>query len=201
MDKENIIKHYCAKAERAVRRMSRKGIGDIYAISFWKDNVDDDPRRPVVTIGYNTVSHAEAQKQNASNAMEAKWNYAYWMQDDTGTLGGNDTMLRLYFKDEGLFYTLHELNKAEKQEENGNPEGYRMIEEKDRRMQEAFMDIVIEVANRLQRNEPITRALGRDLPIIIHELEYYDQPVGWTAKANPTPLVAEFMEWYRSFAK
>lgn len=99
MDKENIIKHYCAKAERAVRRMSRKEIGDIYAISFWKDNVDDDPRRPVVTIGYNTVSHAEAQKQNASNAMEAKWNYAYWMQDDTGTLGGNDTMLRIYFKD------------------------------------------------------------------------------------------------------
>ena len=200
MDKENIIKHYCAKAERAVRRMSRKEIGDIYAISFWKDNVDDDPRRPVVTIGYNTVSHAEAQKQNASNAMEAKWNYAYWMQDDTGTLGGNDTMLRIYFKDEGLFYTLHELNKAEKQEENGNPEGYMMIEEKDRQMQEAFMDIVIEVANRLHRNETITRALGRDLPVIIHELEYYDQPVGWTAKANPT-LVAEFMEWYRSFAK
>lgn len=50
---------------------------DIYAISFFVYDLDDDPDMPTVTIGYNTLSHWEASIEKASDEAEAKWNYAF----------------------------------------------------------------------------------------------------------------------------
>lgn len=48
--------------------------------------------------------------------MEAKWNYAFWLQNEIGAIGGNDKNLRLYFKEANLFYTQQEYSRAEKME-------------------------------------------------------------------------------------
>ena len=109
MNRETLFESFYTKAEKAIKKMGKQNIKDIYAISFWKDNLEDDPRCPVITIGYNTLTQVEVAKRNASSLMEAKWNYAFWLQNEVGTIGGNDKNLRLYFKEANLFYTQQEL--------------------------------------------------------------------------------------------
>jgi len=38
---------------------------------------------------------------------------------------------------------------------------------------------------------------GQSVPIIVHELEYYDQIAEQTRKANPPGLTLEFEAWVR----
>lgn len=116
MNRETLFESFYTKAEKAIKKMGKQNIKDIYAISFWKDNLEDDPRCPVITIGYNTLNQVEVAKRNASSLMEAKWNYAFWLQNEVGTIGGNDKNLRLYFKEANLFYTQQEYSRAEKKE-------------------------------------------------------------------------------------
>ena len=40
----------------AISNFDENILKDIYAISFYKSNQDDDPRLPLLTIGYNTIS-------------------------------------------------------------------------------------------------------------------------------------------------
>ena len=87
MNKDTLFESFYAKAEKAIKKIGKQDIKDIYAISFWKDNLEDDPRCPVITIGYNTLTQVEAAKKNASSPMEAKWNYAFWLQNEIGTIG------------------------------------------------------------------------------------------------------------------
>jgi hypothetical protein len=44
----------------------------------------------------------------------------------------------------------------------------------------------------------IEKKFDKEIPIIIHELEYYDQPIGWTQKANKNSLIEEFLEAYQN---
>lgn len=189
MDKETLQDSLYAKAEKAVRRIGKQNVKDIYALSFWKDNLEDDPRCPVITIGYNTLAQVEVAKENAGSVMEAKWNYAFWLQNEVGRLGGNDKNLRQYFKDAGLFYTQQEYARAEK-----NGEEHK-LDEQDERMQAAFMDMIVSVVRELHRRGVVQEALGAEVPIIVHELEYYDVPVGWTVQGNPRPLIEEFLAY------
>ena len=178
-----------AKAEKAVRRIGKQNVKDIYALSFWKDNLEDDPRCPVITIGYNTLAQVETEKENAGSVMEAKWNYAFWLQNEVGRLGGNDKNLRRYFKDTGLFYAQQEYARAEK-----NGEEHK-LDEQDDRMQAAFMDMIVSVVRELHRRGVVKEALGAEVPVIVHELEYYGVPVGWTVQGNPRPLIEEFLAY------
>ncbi|MCX5414282.1 hypothetical protein [Streptomyces sp. NBC_00059] len=61
--------------ERALASIPATDADDIYAVSFLIDNEDDDPRRPTLTIGYNTRTQARRSIQNTSDQAEARWNY------------------------------------------------------------------------------------------------------------------------------
>jgi hypothetical protein len=41
----------------------------------------------------------------------------------------------------------------------------------------------------------IIQKFSREIPIIIHELEYYDKVIEWNKRANPLNLVADFEKW------
>ena len=179
MNKDTLFESFYAKAEKAIKKIGKHDIKDIYAISFWKDNLEDDPRCPVITIGYNTLTQVEAAKKNASSPMEAKWNYAFWLQNEIGTIGGNDKNLRQYFKETNLFYTQQEYSRAEKRGEENK------FDEQDNQMQSAFMDIIISVIQELHKRGVVKEHLGKEVPVIVHELEYYDLPIEWTTRSNP----------------
>lgn len=195
MEKASLYSHYLKKVEKAIVKMSKQNVKDIYAISFWKSDVDDDPRCPIISISYNTYSQVKAEKDNASSEQEAKWNFAFWLQDEITMLGGEDKLLRQYLKEEGYFYTLNDQKKAEKLEEEGDNTAYNELSQKDDKIQSSFMEIIISIVKEIQKSNLIEEKLGKELPIIIHELEYYDLPLEWTRKANPAHLIEEFLAY------
>ena len=63
-------------------------------------------------------------------------------------------------------------------------------------MQSVFMDIIVSVVKELHQRGVVKEQIGKDVPIIVHELEYYDLPIDWTIRSNPKPLIDEFLEFY-----
>jgi uncharacterized protein YwqG len=62
----------------------------------------------------------------------------------------------------------------------------------------AFVAICVRVARRLHENGVITGAFGRAIPIIVHELEYYDAILEETREANPPGVSDEFERYWRN---
>ena len=54
---------------------------DIYAISLYVFNEEDDPCRPVAVFGYNTERQVQKSITEAADEQEARWNYAFWLQN------------------------------------------------------------------------------------------------------------------------
>jgi hypothetical protein len=170
---------------------------DIYAISFFKSNQDDDPRHPLLTVGYNTISRwtectpkpgQEAEWPIASDREEAKWNFAFWLQNEELVIGGqNYDPVSDWVKGLSYYYT-------DEQEEKDFDKTFLLGEE----IQKKFINIIIEHAKKLHESGVIIEKFGRQVPIIIHELEYHEIPVNWTKQANPEGLTIEFEDWVNS---
>ena len=58
---------------------------DLYVVSLLVYDEEDDPRRPTVTVGYNTESDVVRASDSAeafsTDEPEARWNYAFWRQN------------------------------------------------------------------------------------------------------------------------
>jgi hypothetical protein len=178
----------------------------VYALSFWKDNLDDDPRKPMLTVGYNTAaqwhssfSRAEAEQTVSyplsSDAAEAKWNFAFWLQNELLGSGGEDGEFTQWATTLPGYYTDDQYEDAEEDDA-----AIDHLLEQAESIQEAFMAVVLDLARRLHADGTIQTVFGRAIPIIVHELEYSDQTVQWTTQANPPGLTAEFIEWVNSLS-
>ena len=60
---------------------------------------------------------------------------------------------------------------------------------------ERFVELCVQVSRALHDEGSITGKFGRPVPIIVHELEYYDQIAEQTCRANPPGLTSEFEDW------
>jgi hypothetical protein len=47
---------------------------------------EDDPARPTATISYNTEAAVATETASANDEHEARWNYAFWLQNHLGVL-------------------------------------------------------------------------------------------------------------------
>lgn len=170
---------------------------DIYAISFYKNNIDDDPRHPILTVGYNTKfqwkesspnSTKETNEFVASDPIEAKWNYAFWLQNKEIEIGGSTyDPVSNWVRHLPYYYTdQQEIKDPEKTEELGI------------KIQQEFITVFINNAKKLHDEGIIKVKFGKDIPIIIHELEYDDSTLIWTKNANPNDILKEFEDWINS---
>ena len=55
--------------------------------------------------------------------------------------------------------------------------------------------MLIEIVQEIHADRILSRKYGKELPILIHELEYYDEIVQQNIQANGTELVKKFVEW------
>lgn len=182
------------KLKDTILNIDNKVVPDIYAISFYKSNDNDDPRHPLLTVGYNTFSSwasctpkpgQKAKWPIASNTNEAKWNFAFWLQNEELIIGGEEfNPVSGWVKELPFYYTDDEAEKD-----------FDRAMEKAEEINEKFIQIIIEHAKRLHRDGIIFQKFEREIPIIIHELEYYDDPLNWTKQANPNGLTTEFENW------
>ena len=76
-----------------IRSWDTQQYPDIYALSFlYSTGFCEDIEGNEICIGYglsvtfNTVSHYLAQIEQASEAQEAKWNYAFWLHKDAAEM-------------------------------------------------------------------------------------------------------------------
>ena len=164
----------------AINRISND---DVYSYSFFVYDDEDDPRRPTLTIGFNTISNYQNKATNASGLEEAKWNYAFWLQNEIASIGTEEdrigrTIIQNWINEIGLNYT-------DEEEEDD----FEKCLDQGEKITSAFVDILIKVV------QYIHSANVTKLPIIIHELEYYDTISEQNIEANGAERVKEFTEW------
>lgn len=161
---------------------------DIYAISLFVYDNCDNPCEPTVTLGYNTLTQYNQELPNASSEQEAKWNYAYWIQNNEYCLGfeDNQKIVRKWLKNNGFpYYTSNEVF-----DRNNNIDSDEL-----EKITDAFINELIEVVKELHNSGFIKNQFGKDIPVLIHELEYYDKIAEQNLKANPPETVKDFVKF------
>ncbi|QHT67775.1 hypothetical protein GXP67_14590 [Rhodocytophaga rosea] len=167
----------------AYRRLSTSEVNDIYVFSFFVYDDEDDPRRPTLTIGYNTLTNFHEQINDASDEQEAKWNYAFWLQNEIESIGTEEDkvgkkLIENWVVEKKLYYT-------DKEEDRD----FDACMEKAEQITKNFIDLLIQIVQETHQAQ-IT-----NLPILIHELEYYDLIRDQNIQANGRERVSEFSEW------
>lgn len=182
------------KAMTALQQIPQDQREDVYALSFWFTRDDDDLRYPKIIISYNTFSHFQKSIEDASDEKEAKWNYAFWLQEDIDVIGGeNDESLAAWLKGTPWYYTDEENEAAEEDDD----ELFDELMERGDAFNEAFINEIIALTKSLFDEGFISSQFGKNIPVLIHELEYYDKPLAWTRAANPTGLADEFIAAFK----
>lgn len=140
----------------------------IYAISLYVFNEEDDPHRPVAVLGYNTQEQVERSLPLASDGQEARWNYAFWLQNEELCFGRGDTeeLVRQWIAGQAV-------------EDEGE-------------LAEAFEDVLAEAVRELHTSGVLRDRQGRDIPILIHGLEYYEHTARLNLEANLGALDRDF---------
>jgi hypothetical protein len=184
--------HLHARVRGAIEGLPDKGAADVYALSFWVYADEDDPRRQVLDFSYNNAARLKASLKKTSSAAEAKWNFAFWLQNQIEVVGGDDDPAAVELRDEwleaaGLNYT----------DENEESDFDRTLE-LDTKIENEFRRMCARVSRRLHEDGTIASKFGRPIPIIIHNLEYDKQVVKITQRANPDGLTDEFATWVGS---
>lgn len=159
-----------ALIEQKICEWQRDGICEsIYAISLYVFEQEEDPRRPVAVLGYNTEQQAERSISQAENAREARWNYAFWLQNQELCWGMGDTA------------------EAVRQWIVGQD-----LESREEEIAGAFREVLIEVVREIHARGLLRDKLGREVPILIHGLEYDRETARQNMEANGEALLADF---------
>lgn len=169
--------------DRVKNIMSTWGDEDIYAVSFFVESNEmlrfrDYHNVSRFAISYNT----EADCEGAGIHSEERWNYAFWRQDETVIIEADDNcpemqMLFDWYRKQGI----ENIGEETGNWENG-PVGYCEL-----------VNLVAQVARRLQDEEFLLQKFGRPIPIIIHDLEYCECTLKATKYANPNGEAADFL--------
>lgn len=160
---------------------------DIYAISLFVKNINDNPCRPTVTLSYNTETQVCKEANNASDEREARWNYAFWLQNDCFCFGQGETEedVKEWYEVKQLAY-IDDDNLVWK-----SPRGcyYKKL------VKSVFIRELIRIVKEIHQEKVLTRKYGEEIPIIIHELEYYSEIAKQNIEANGLEGIENFVEY------
>lgn len=160
---------------------------DIYAISLFMYDCNDNPCKPTVTLGYNTETQFKENESCASSKNEARWNYAFWLQNCEFCFGNDETEkdVKDWIIKSG--YPFFE------DDDRAIFEGDNF--EKSQKITKAFTDLLIEIVKEIHSSGELTKKFGKEIPIIIHELEYYDEISIQNTEANGEILDMSFADF------
>lgn len=145
---------------------------DIYAISLYVYDAEDDPRRPVAILGYNTERQVQKSIPEASGEQEARWNYAFWLQNVEMCLGQGDTAedIKEWITEQDLWDNEDEITPR-------------------------FTELLVAIVQGIHASGLLKDKFGREIPILIHELEYYEQIARQNIEANGEALDKDFVSF------
>lgn len=186
------------KTAAALAGLSEETRNDVYALSFWLSGGDE--WLPSLLVSYNTCQQfVKKQGETHKQDDEAKWNYAYWLQDEAELLGvdayRNNQELQAWLENAPFAYTEEQYEAMFDNDDENEGED---IDDKSNEFYQAFVETQIAVVQRLFAEGVIARTFGKNIPVLVHELEYYDVPLAWTERANPKGLADEFLSYWRN---
>ena len=158
------------------QKMSEWQDDNIYVISLYVFDEEDDPRRPVAVLGYNTERQVQKNIKKASDEQEARWNYAFWLQNKEMCLGLGDTA-------EDIREWIIEQDLWDREEE----------------IMEKFVDLLTAVIQDIHALGLLKDEFRREIPMLIHELEYSEKIARQNIKANGETLVRDFVSFCMSY--
>ena len=173
------------KLKEAIVQWEKHGI---YEISLCVYDSRDNPCERTVTLGYNTEENFCQQIVRASDEIEAKWNYDFWLQNEEYSFGIGDTqeIVKKWIVQKGFrYYTYEEMFDSDQEPDAETYEG----------ITEAFVRELIAVVKDLHKSGFIKNQFGKDIPVLIHELEYYDRIAEQNMEANPSEAVKDFVKF------
>jgi hypothetical protein len=181
--------HAYTKIKNAILACDTELARDVYAISFFIEDLEDDQRKPTLILSYNTNAHWRKSIPHASSADEAKWNFAYWPQTCEAFVGNTEdfALRQQWIESLGLAYSEQDaVDNLERTLECGDE------------INRHFFALAVELAKRLHADGIIERTFNTGVPILIHEIEYYLEIAQITERANPPGLTTEFGRWIDS---
>ena len=161
---------------------------DIYVVSLYVYDFNDNPCEPTVTLGYNTNKKYISEIENAFDEQEAKWNYAFWLQNIELEFGIGETqpIIKSWIEQNGYtFYSHDEMFDINKEIDESSYEG----------ITNDFVQTLVQVVKELHSSGFIEEQFGKKIPVLIHELEYYDVIAKQNIEANSIALVEEFVKF------
>ena len=63
----------------------------------------------------------------------------------------------------------------------------------------AFVKVLVDIVKELHQSGFIKEKFGKEIPVIIHELEYYEEIANQNIEANGYELVEEFVNFCNGF--
>lgn len=161
---------------------------DIYAVSLYVYDLADNPCEPTVILGYNTNEKFASEMMNASNEQEAKWNYAFWLQNIELEFGIGEThkIVKSWIEQQGYnYYSYNEMFDLNNDLDESTYE----------RITKDFVQVLVQIVKELHSSGFIEEQFGKKIPVLIHELEYYDEIAEQNIEANSKELVEEFVKF------
>ena len=178
--------------EEAKANISSWADNDIYAVSFYVENPNGNPYTPSVSFGYNTERQYKESIVYASDEGEARWNFAFWLQNQTfafGEEGETKDIIKQWVLGHGLSYCEDfTLDYEDEATVNAN---YELLD----KICGKFVSVLVEAVKNLHGSGFIKEKFGKEIPVVIHELEYCDKIAVQNIEANTLPLVQGLVEF------
>ena len=160
---------------------------DVYAVSLYLEYYNDNVYEPTITVSYNTNMYLEECVKDGIDFIEAKWNYAYWAQNELYVFGleNNKEEIKKWFVKNNFGYLTYDEFFSQDIDET-------LIEEIDTKIK----SVLVEVVKELHVSQFIKKQFGNEIPVVIHELEYSDKTLEINKAANPEYLISEFEKMF-----
>jgi hypothetical protein len=168
---------------------------DVYAVSLYVYDEDDEPEQPTLTVGTNTERQVQLALAGESGGWgsptdeaEARWNYAFWQQNQLAVLCNSlddpdgDELRNEWIAANGWAVDWDAADADDKAE----------------KITRGFVEVCVQLAQRLHETGELERLFGRPIPVIVHELEYYDEIAEQNLRANPPGVADGLVDWIRS---
>jgi len=181
-----IVDEVFRRVYRALSSLPKAERDGVYAVSLFVYDYEDEPSTPTVEVSVNTEAYVALRTPETSDPAEARWNFAFWPHRPIDVIGGptdpvGKQIIDQSFSDASLAY---------------DPDDYSdEAIEIGRRMTEAFVAACVAAVQRLHREGIVEAVFGAAVPVLVHELEYYDQIAEQNRVANPGELVEPFIRW------
>jgi len=178
----NLLEYLFFKVKPIIESWNENGI---YAISFFVHTNEASNNIPYFAISYNT----EEDCNHSPQLSEERWNYAYWRQDEREIISDEEsTNVLLQWYEENYIKNIGQEDKELMYDDECHyigkgPSGkYELIQ------------VITDLSKRLHDEGVMVNTFKRDIPIIIHDLEYAWYELEATKMGNPDGLVDMLLE-------